>query len=262
MHHLDHLRARRDGVLERLHDLLVRWRWSGEFYLPEDDPVPPLALQPRVDHARVVLRGRDDLVARLEIDAEDHVLVRLARVPRDRHLLRVAAELAGQVHPHALHPRLEHAPHVLHGELVAEAQIADHLLDHVRGRRRAAAVVEVDHSAVHVEGTLDLAPVVLIGREAGRRSAARDLRGFAESAHGARVEHRKDDCCVQSGDEEFAAVWHRVAPEGRDSGAAARFAKVATRGRDTRGGGASAGRTVTGLERMHPATRRRASLPV
>ena len=55
------------------------------------------------------------------------------------------------------------------GQLVREAQVADHLLEHVRRRRAAAAVVQVDHRAVEVERALDLAPVRLVLGDADRR---------------------------------------------------------------------------------------------
>ena len=41
-----------------------------------------------------------------------------------------------QVAAHALDPRLEHAPHVVDRQLVAEPEVADHRVEHV-GRRRA-----------------------------------------------------------------------------------------------------------------------------
>ncbi len=83
----------------------------------------------------------------------------------------------GEVAAHGLDARLEHAPHVLHRQLVREAQVADHLLEHVRRRGRAAAVVEIDHRAVEVERALDLAPVRLVLGGGGRRTAARPLVG-------------------------------------------------------------------------------------
>ena len=63
----------------------------------QDDAVAPRPLLPGRDHARVVLRRVDDLVARLQVDAEDHRLERLGGVARDRHLLGIAAELGGEL---------------------------------------------------------------------------------------------------------------------------------------------------------------------
>ena len=75
-------------------------------------------------------------VAALEIEPEDHDLVRLGRVARDRHLLGVAAEhRRARSRRTTLDARLEHVPHVIHRELVREAEIADHRLEHVRRRR-------------------------------------------------------------------------------------------------------------------------------
>ena len=111
---LDDLSPRGDRRPELLDEIAVRRRWDLERDLLEDDPLAPLALLPRRYHPRVVLIGDHHFVAALEIQPEDHDLVRFRRVAGDRHFLRVAPELAGEVTPNTFHPRLEHAPHVLH----------------------------------------------------------------------------------------------------------------------------------------------------
>ena len=93
VHHLDHLRARRDRGGDLIDVRLRALDRRLDLHALEHDAVAPLALAPGVLHARIVLRREDDLVAALEVETEDHRLVRLGRVARDRHLLRVAAEL-------------------------------------------------------------------------------------------------------------------------------------------------------------------------
>ena len=55
-----------------------------------------VALIPRRQHAAVVLLGREDFVAGLEVDAVLRDLQRLARVARDGELFLVAAEFGRQ----------------------------------------------------------------------------------------------------------------------------------------------------------------------
>ena len=142
-------RCRRQGNRER--DLL------------DDDPLTPSPLLPACDHTGVVLISDDDLITAFEIDAEDQGLHRLGSVPGDCDFLGVAAKFVGKIAAHRFDPRLENPPHVLNRRLVRESKIADHLVEHVGGRRTDAAVVEVDDVAVVVECALDLRPVVFVG---------------------------------------------------------------------------------------------------
>ena len=150
--------------------------------LLDDDPLAAGALLPARDHPRVVLVGDDDLVAPLQVDAEDQGLHRLGGVAGDGDLLGVAAELAGQVAAHRLDPGLEDPPHVLHGRLVGEPQVADHLVEDVGRRGADPAVVEVDDGAIDVEAALDLPTSNPRRRRArrpgsGRRPCRRRRRG-------------------------------------------------------------------------------------
>ena len=135
----------------------------------DDDPLAAGALVPGVEHPSVVLVGDDDLVAALQVEAQDQGLHPLGGVAGDRQLLGVAAELLGQCPADGLDPRLEHLPHVVGRQLVAEPQVADHLLEHVRRCRADAAVIEVDERPIGVEAALDLRPVIFVaGQVAGR----------------------------------------------------------------------------------------------
>jgi hypothetical protein len=116
----------------------------------------------------------------VEVETEDHDLVRLGGVAGDSHLLDVAAEFAGEIAPHALDAWLEHAPHVLDRQLIAEAQVADHRLQHVTGRRTDAAVVEIDHRPIGVKRSLYLGPVRLVVGDGGGRAVSRDRAGLED----------------------------------------------------------------------------------
>ena len=154
----------------------------------DDDPLAAGALVPGGEHARIVLVGDDHLVAPLQVDAQDQGLHSLGGVARDRQLLGVAAELPGQCAADGLDPRLEHLPHVVGRQLVAEPQIADHLLQDVRWRRADTAVIEVDERPIGVEAALDLRPVVFVTRQIARRLARRIATGQGGPRHGVAAE--------------------------------------------------------------------------
>ena len=160
---------RRDRADQPIGEIVHRWRRHGERDLRQLDAVAADALFPGVEHPPVILVGRDDLVARLEVDAELRDLQRLARVARDGELFGIAAELRREPAAHALDVRLEDLPHVVHGRLVRDVEIAlQRLVDDARARA-AAAVVEIDDRAVERERLLDLAPVGLVGGDARGR---------------------------------------------------------------------------------------------
>ncbi len=179
---------RRDRLAEGVHHGGGGGRRHGEADLLDDDALAPGALRPGRDHARIVLVRLDDLVAGLQVDAEDQVLERLGRVARDRHLLGVAAELGRELAPAGLDARLEDRPHLVDGDLVGEAHVADHLVEHVGGRRAAAAVVQVDQRAVDLERLLDRRPVALVHRERGRLLPRGGLSRVGDSRHGVSTE--------------------------------------------------------------------------
>ena len=155
---------------------------TGKRDLRQLDPVAAHALLPRVEHPPVVLVGRHDFVAGLERDAELRDLERLARVARDGELLGIASELGRQPPAHALDVGLEDLPHVVHGRLVRDVEVALERLVHDARARTAAAVVQIDDRPVEGEGLLDLAPVALVGRDA--RGRLRRERGARRPACG------------------------------------------------------------------------------
>ncbi len=135
------------------------------------------ALVPRGEHPGVVLVGDDHLVATLQVDSQDQGLHPLRGVSGNGELFRVAAELTGQVAADALDARLQDVPHMQSRHLVGEAQVADHLVEHVAGTGSDPAVVEVDPGPVDIESPLDLRPVVFLSSEFVRRSLSRVFAG-------------------------------------------------------------------------------------
>ena len=178
------LRRRRDRREQPIGELVHRRRRHRERDLLQHDPVAARALLPGVEHAAVVLVGRDDLVAGLQVDSELRDLQRFAGVARDRELLGVAAERRRQAPPHRLDVRLEDLPHVVHGRLVREVEIALERLVHDARARAAAAVVQVDDGAIEREGLLDLAPVGLVCRKLRRLASAAEGSGGGQARMG------------------------------------------------------------------------------
>ena len=172
---VDHLRPRRHRLFKPAKQVALIGRRYGKRDLLQDDAVAAHALLPRVEHPPVVLICRQDFVAGFQVDAQLRDLQRLARVPRDRQFLGVAAELGGEPTPDGLEIRLEHLPHVVHRRLVRDVEVPLHRLVHHTWARADAAVVQIGDGAIEREGLADLAPEVLVlchilGRPAGRGS--------------------------------------------------------------------------------------------
>ena len=197
---------RRDQAIR---EIVHRRRRHRERNLLHRDALAPRALVPRVEHPPVVLVRRDDFVPGLEIDPELRDLQRLARVARDRHLLGTAAELRREPAAHRLDVRLEDLPHVVHGRLVGDVEIAlEGLVDDARAGA-AAAVVQVDDRAIERESLLDVAPVGFIARDIRRRQARRARarrRDAREALVGERGERHR---ARRPGPEKAASADHR-----------------------------------------------------
>ncbi len=205
---LDDLGARSDRRLELVDQILLGGRRNLERDLLQDDALPAHPLPPGGQHTPVILVADDDLVAGLEVQPQNHDFVGFRSVPGDRHLLGIAAEILGQVAPHALDAWLEHPPHVIDRELIAELEVPDHLVEHVGRRRRAAAVVEVDHGAIDVESPLDFRPVRLVVRQGVRGTGSGDLGRPHHPADGVIPEHGECGSGTGEGGEEGAAGSH------------------------------------------------------
>jgi hypothetical protein len=167
---VQHLGARRDGAFQDAVEVFTGGRHR-EVHLLDGDLVAARALVPRRQHAAVVLFGRDDLIAGLEVDAVLRYLQRLARIARNGHLFGVAAELLRQAAAHDLDVPLDQAA-VIDRRLVRIIEVALVGLVHDRGARAAVAVVEIDHRPIERERALDVAPVTLVLGDVVRRPIA------------------------------------------------------------------------------------------
>src|SRR5438552_14526062 len=103
---MQHLRLRRDGGFESPQQVRLR-RGAWKIQPRDFDLVPFFPLIPRGQYSRIILIGRDDLVARFQIDAHLGNLKRLARVASNGNFLRVCTELGGQPAPRGLDVSLD-----------------------------------------------------------------------------------------------------------------------------------------------------------
>ena len=111
------------------------------------------------------MRGRQDLIATLQRETELDDLERLARIARDRHLFGIAPEVRREPAAHGLDLGFDPSPHRDRRRLVRNREVA--LEGGVHDARRGcdAAVVQIDHAAIDIEGGLDLTPEVLVLRD-------------------------------------------------------------------------------------------------
>ena len=159
------LGRRSHGPNQSIGQIGERLRRDRERDLGELDSIPADALLPGIEHPAVVLVGRQHFVSGPEIEAELSDLQRFARVSRDRQLLRVASKLPSQAPADCFDVGLQDLPHVVHGRLVRDVEVALEGFVDDPGARATAAVIEVDDRPVEGESLLDLAPIVLVVRQ-------------------------------------------------------------------------------------------------
>ncbi len=92
--YVDDFRFRRDRARDGIRQLRQIRRRHRELDLGDGDLVAAHALLPRVQHAAVVLVGCDDVIARLQIDAELDNLRLLESMGLEVCLLRAPADCA------------------------------------------------------------------------------------------------------------------------------------------------------------------------
>ena len=112
----------------------------------------------------------------LQVEPELHDLERFAGIARDGDLFGIAAEALRQAAAHGFDAGIENAPHVVSRAHVLDFEVADLGVHHDLGRRRDAAVVQVDDVAVDREGVADVEPEIFIAGD-GIGGAAADGGG-------------------------------------------------------------------------------------
>ena len=204
MRDLDDAGPRRDRRREAVDDVLLStWRHLEADRLDARCRRAARAGSSVVIMRAVVLVGHDDLVAPLQVEAEDHRLVGLGGVARDRHLLGVAAELAREARVRTDSIRGSSTRHMCStGSSFEKRRSRIIWSSTMRRRGTAAAVVQVDHRAVEVERALDDLPVVLV---IGSARAGTRPGGLRQVADGLGRERRRSH---GKGADESSAVDH------------------------------------------------------
>ena len=156
---------RGDGVFEHLGQIGHAGRRDGEFELLQDNAIAAFALLPGSDHARVILIGGDDFIARIELHAELHDLVGLAGVAGDGDFFGIDAEHLRQAAADGFDAGVEHVPHVIGRVHVLNFEIPDFGIHHRLGCGRDAAVVEVDHVAIDGERMAYIEPEIFVASD-------------------------------------------------------------------------------------------------
>ena len=98
---------------------------------------------------------------------------------------------------------------MLHRQFVHESLVANQLLKHVRRRRRASAVIQIDHRAIQIECPLNLAPVCLIFSELLRGPIAGNRIRFEQLPECILAHHRQCNAGASQTAHERSTGCHR-----------------------------------------------------
>ena len=128
-----------------------------------------LALPQSGEHARVILRGRENFIAGFEIHAHEQNLERLRSVASDRDFFAVAAEQFGQAGANGFRLRLEDLPHRVSGGVFLFPDVTDERLGYDPRTWRNTAIIQVDDAARNAERVLDCRPVIFVSGRFFRR---------------------------------------------------------------------------------------------
>ncbi len=159
---MDDLRLRRNRILEHLHQIFHARRRHGELQLTQLDAVTTLTLLPCGDHARVILIRRDDLVTAPKVHSQLHVLECFTGIARNRDLFGIAAEHLRKPTTYCLETRVEDPPHVVSRSHVLDIEITFFCVRDDLWRRGYAAVIQIDHVAIHRKCMANIHPVVFV----------------------------------------------------------------------------------------------------
>ena len=162
----------RDSIFKCCCDLVeILWR-DRDLYELEYETLATFTLSQRGQHARVVLRRGEYLVARFEIHSHEQDLKRLRSITRDRDLFAIAAEHLGEARANRFRLWLEYLPHRVRGRVFLLPDVTDERFGDDARARRHTAIVEIHNPACDGERILNDGPVVfihrrLLGRERG-----------------------------------------------------------------------------------------------
>ena len=152
-----------DSFFKRSADFVEILRRDRNFNEIELEVFAFLPLPQGGEHARVILSGGENFVARLEVHAHEQSLERLGRVAGDRDFFPIATEHFGQAGANGLALRLEDLPHgVGSGVFLFPDVTHERFGDDARAGRHAA-VIQVDDPARDAERFLDGSPVIFVG---------------------------------------------------------------------------------------------------
>src|SRR5262249_42086832 len=154
---VDHMRdedeasAVSDSFFKRGGDLVEVLRWDRNLNEFKLEVFSFLALTQRREHARVILRGRENFIAGFEIHAHEQNLERLRSVASDRDFFAVAAEQFGQAGANGFRLRLEDLPHRVSGGVFLFPDVTDERFGHDPRTGRNPTVVQVNDAACNAE---------------------------------------------------------------------------------------------------------------
>ena len=184
--HVNHARARRDSLLEHPHQVRGVAHRHGVIQLLEHDFFAPLALLPSGNHARIVLAGRQDFVAGLQVQAKLRDLQRLAGVARDGNGLGIGVPHQREFLAHVFDSRLQVVPHAVRRKLIAVADGIDLRFQHAVRRRRHPAIIEVDELGIARVRVANFLPVFFVTGQILRRDVRVGVVQHGGKNHGLR----------------------------------------------------------------------------
>ena len=176
----DEFRAISDSSFKRGGDLVQILRRNRDLDELQLQIFALFALTQGREHARVILSGGENFVARFEVHAVEQNLERLGRVARDRDLFPVAPEQFGQAAADSFRLRLEDFPHRVSGAVFLFPNVTNERFGHDLRAGRDAAVVQVNDPARDAERVLNRGPIIFI-RSGFLRRKMRD--GFSRGVN-------------------------------------------------------------------------------
>src|SRR6185503_8569782 len=176
MRNENEFRSTGDSFFESRGDLVQILRWDRNLHHLQHETFAPLALSQGGQHARVILRRREYLVARFEVHSHQDDLERLGCVARNRDLFAVAIKHLSQTGTNSFRLRLEQLPHRVSGRIFLLPDITNERFGDDAWARRDTAIVEIHNTTRDRERILNDGPVIFIHRDLLRRQVRNTSR--------------------------------------------------------------------------------------